>query len=62
MSSSKVGQLPSDTYNSLTEFMSNQPETITIETEAPASYKAMPEASENSGGMIFKMCMHLQNL
>ena len=48
MSSSKIGQLPSDTYTSLAEFMSNQPETIIMETEPPASYEPMSGASKNS--------------
>ena len=34
--------------------MSNQPETITMEKEAPASYKLMPEESQNSRGNDFQ--------
>ena len=64
MPSSKIGQLPSDIDASLTltEFMSNQVETITMETEAPALYKAMSEASKKSGGNDFKVCVTLQIL
>ena len=46
MSSSKIGQLPSHTDTSIKEFMSNHPETITMETEAPVSYKPMSEVSQ----------------
>lgn len=34
--------------------MSNHPETITMETEAPVSYKPMSEVSQNSGGNDFQ--------
>lgn len=57
MSSSNIGQLPSHTDTSIKEFMSNHPETITMETEAPVSYKPMfceTHVSQNSGGNDFQ--------
>ena len=54
MPSSKISQFPRDADTSLTEFISNQLEHITMETEPPALYIAMPEASQISEGNNFQ--------
>ena len=54
MSLSNIGYFPSDTGISLTKFMSNQTETITMETESATSYKPMQEALQNFGGNDFQ--------
>lgn len=61
MLSSKTGKLLNDTDPSLTEFMSNRPETVTMETEAPASHKPMPEISNKSGSNAFQNMDDLAN-